>query len=169
MAASVAYTIVILTERHSISGDLYLPEQRLSDFLNDRRDSIIHLRNAKVARLSEPNKLIQQHGEAFVPKTWVVVAFEPPQQAIPYAKRLYGYVRKQQYEVYLMLEGMEVRGTLHAPGDLDLRRFLATTSESFLPITKATLTLYANDRYIIEQDAILINARSIRYIAQIQK
>lgn len=159
------YQVVILTARHSISGELQLQDQRLSDFLNDRRDTSMRLLNTQVARLSEPSKVIQRNAEAVILKSLVVVAFEPPQKAIPPSKRLYGYVRKQQYDVFLVLEGMEVHGILHTAGDLDLRRFLASTTESFLPITHAAVYLDANDRYVVEQDAILVNARVIRYIA----
>jgi len=159
------YQVVILTARHSISGEMQLQDQRLSDFLNDRRDTSMLLLNAQVARLHEPSKIIQRNPDAVVLKSLVVVAFEPPQKAIPPSKRLYGYVRKQQYDVFLMLEGMEVHGILHTTGELDLRRFLAASNDSFLPITNATVYLDANDRYVIEQDAILVNARMIRYIA----
>jgi hypothetical protein len=163
-AMTTTYNVVFLTSRHSISGDLTLPEQRLSDFLNDRRDTTFTLANTKVARLSDPSKILQQHSESVIPKTWVVVAFEPPQKAIPSGSRLFGYVQKQRYEVFLILDGMEIRGTLHAPGGLDLRRLLATTSDSFLPITQAVVMLHDNDQYIIEQDAIMVNAHLIRYV-----
>lgn len=164
----VAYNVVLLTPKHSIAGELSLSAQRLSDFLNDRRTSSINLQNVSVARLSDPGKVFQRHPLAIVPKAMAVVAFEPPQKAIPYAKRLYGYVRKQTYEVFLILDGMDVRGTLHSSGDLDLHRILATTSDSFLPITKVTVTLHANERFVIEQDAIMVNTRLIRYMAEVQ-
>ena len=63
---------------------------------------------------------------------------------------------------------MEVRGTLHTTGPLDLRRTLATAGESFLPLTKAVIRLCTNDRYLIEQDAVMVNAHLIRYIAKIE-
>jgi hypothetical protein len=162
---STIYQVVILTARHSISGEIQLQDLRLSDFLNDRRDTSMRLVNTQIARLSEPSKIIQRHAEAVVLKSLITIAFEPPQIAIPPSKRLFGYVRKQRHEAFLMIEGMEVHGILHTPGDLDLRRFLAESSDSFLPITHATVYLHANDRYVIEQDAILVNARMIRYIA----
>ena len=162
---SITYQVVILTARHSISGEMQLQDQRLSDFLNDRRDTSMRLLNTQVARLTDPSKIIQRHADAVILKSLVAVAFEPPQKAIPPSKRLYGYVRKQQYDVFLTLEGMEVHGILHTTGELDLRRFLAASTESFLPITNATVYLDANDRYVIEQYAILVNARTIRYIA----
>jgi hypothetical protein len=159
------YQVVILTARHSVSGEIQLQDQRLSDFLNDRRDTSMRLLDTRVARLNDLSKIIQRNAEAVILKALISVAFEPPQKAIPPSKRLYGYVRKQQYDVFLMLEGMEVQGILHTAGELDLRRFLVASTESFLPITRATVYLDANDRYVIEQDAILVNARLIRYIA----
>ncbi len=162
----VTYHVVLLTTRHSISGELLFRDQRLSDFLNDRRETIISLRDATVARLDEPTKTLQKNLAAVVPKVSVVVAFEPPQTAIPPAKRFYGYVKKEAHEVFLVMDGMEVRGTLHTTGDLDLRRVLTATTDSFLPITRAIVTLEANARFVIEQDAIMVNANRIRYIGK---
>lgn len=159
-----AINIVCLTARHSIAGDLLLQDRRLSDFLNDRRDTAFALSNTHIARLSEPSRILEQHAESVIPKSWVVVAFEPPQTALAQGKRLFGFVQKQRYDVFLIMEGMEVRGTLHSPGNLDLRRLLATTSDSFVPITQAVVSLYENDKYIIEQDAIMINTHLLRYI-----
>lgn len=158
------YHVVILTARHSISGQLVLNEQRLSDFLNDRRDTTLTLLNTQVARLNDPSKILQQHSESVIPKAWVVIAFEPPQKEIPASKRLFGYVQKQRHQVFLVLEGMEVRGTLHTPSNLDLRRLLASTNDSFMPITQAVVNLYENDRYVIEQEAIMFNTHLLRYI-----
>lgn len=165
---SVSYKMVVLTARHSISGELLFRGQRLSDFLNDRRETMISLRDAQVARLNEPGKILQQYPAAVVPKVWAVVIFEPPQKAIPPAYRFYGFVKKQAHEVFMVMEGMEVRGTLHTTADLDLRRILTGYGEPFLPLTKAVVTLDANDRYIIEQDAIMVNANLIRYIAKVE-
>jgi hypothetical protein len=168
MDESVSYRIVILTARHSITGDLLFRDQRLSDFLNDRRETVISLRDAQVARLDEPGRILQTHPAAVVPKTWAVVVFEPPQKAIPPAKRFYGYVNKQQNDVFLVMEGMEVRGVLHTTSTLDLRRALTAATESFLPLTNAVVTLGANDKYVIEQETIMVNADRIRYIAKVE-
>lgn len=167
-AEPLAVNLVILTARHFLSGEMLFRDQRLSDFLNDRRDSVISLRNVQVARLSEPGKILQTHPAAIVPKAWAIVAFEPPQKAIPSAKRFFGYVKKQTHDVFMVLEGMEVRGILHTPSDLDLRRIITSSGDSFLPITQALVTLYANDRFVIEQEAIMVNAQLIRYLAKIE-
>jgi hypothetical protein len=169
MPDSIGYNIVILTARHSISGEMVIRDRRLSDHMNDRRETTISLLNTQIARLNDPGKIIQQNTTAVVPKAWVVVAFEPPQKAIPPAKRFYGYVQKQTNEVFLGLEGMEVRGLLHTTTDLDLRRVITSSTESFLPLTKAAVSFLANDRFIIEQEAVMVNASLVRYIAKIEK
>ncbi len=162
----ITYNIVVLLPQHSITGELVLSTQRLSDYLNDQWTSSIILENAVISHVSDPGKTIDWHLVAIVPKATVVAAFEPPQKAIPYAKRLCGYVRKQTYQVFLILNGMNVQGTLHSSGDLDLHRILATTSDSFLPITQATVTLQTKERFVIEQDAIMVNTRLIRYMSE---
>ena len=144
-------------------------EQRLSDFLNDRRDTAITMLNTKIARLNDPSKILQQHTESVVPKAWAVVVFEPPQKEGAMSQRLFGYVPKQRHEIFMVLEGMEIRGTLHTPGGLELRRLLATTNDSFMPITQAAVNLYDNDRYVIEQEAIMVNTHLIRYIGTAPK
>lgn len=163
------YQVVLLTARHSISGQLMLHEQRLSDFLNDRRDTAMTLLNTKVARLNDPSKILQQHPESVIPKAWIVIAFEPLQKEMTPSKRLFGYVQKQQFQVFFILEGMEVRGTLHIHEGLNLRRLLATTSDSFVPVTQAVVNLYENDRFVIEQDAIMVNTHLLRYIGTLPK
>jgi hypothetical protein len=166
MGDETTYSVVILTARHSISGELRLYDQRLSDHLNDRRDTTITLRDTQIARLTDPGKVIAKNDMAVIPKAWIVVAFEPPQKAIPPAKRFYGYVRKQTHEVFMVLEAMEVRGTLHTTSALDLRRIITNSTEAFLPLTKAAVILGVNDRYVIEQEAVMVNASLIRYIAE---
>jgi hypothetical protein len=155
--------IVILTVHHSISGQVVL-DQRLSDFMNDRQFLTMTLLKTQIARLNDPSKVLEQHDESVIPKNWAVVIFEPPQKETAAANRIYSYVPKRRQKVFLVMEGMEVRGMLHTAGELDLRRLLATTSDSFIPITDAVVTLYDNDRFLIEQNAIMVNARLIRYI-----
>jgi hypothetical protein len=63
------------------------------------------------------------------------------------------------------MDSMEVCGALHASSDLDPRRFIATITESFLPLTKAVVTLCTNDRCIVEQETTMVNVHQIRCIA----
>ena len=86
---SLSFQIVLFTEHYSITGGLFLREQRLSDFLNDRRDSTILLRNASMARLEDPAKIIEKTPFSIIPKAGIVLAFEPPQKTTPTGRQVH--------------------------------------------------------------------------------
>lgn len=167
---SISYEVVFLTPSHSISGELTLSNQRLSDFLNDRRESSVIVRDAAIARLSEPSKIIERHPTAVVSKPSIVIAFEPSQKAAEVAaRRLFGFVPKKAYEVFLAIEGMDVHGLVHASSDLDLQRLVTTPSESFFALTQPVITLHANDRYVIKPEAAVVSVHHVRYVGRIER
>jgi len=163
----IDYQIIIFTPRHTIAGELSLKDKRLSDHINERVDTMLVMRNVSVARLEEPAKSLYKMQTAVIPKAGVVMLFEPPQKAIPPSNRFFGYTKKEKYDVFLILEGMEVRGTLHTQGSLDFRRVLVNSPDAFLPITQATVVMDANRSLTIRQDAILVNTQRIRFIGQL--
>ena len=158
------YQVVLLTQHYSISGGLYLRDQRLSDFLNDRRDTNILMRNASVARLQEPARILEKTNISIIPKAGIVLAFEPPQKNTPSGRQFRIKYSKNKYDVFLALDGMEVHGELNQPGPLDLRHAITNAAESFLPITQATVTLEANPAFIIKMEAVLVNVQRIRFL-----
>jgi hypothetical protein len=164
----IAYQVVIFTYRHTIVGELSLKDKRLSDHINERVESMLVLRNVTVARLEDPANIMYTMPSAVIPKAGVVLVFEPPQQAIPPSNRFFGYMKKEKYEVFLILDGMEVRGTLHTPGNLDFRRVLVNSPDAFLPITQATVAMEANRKLVVRQDAILVNSQRIRFFGSLQ-
>jgi hypothetical protein len=164
---TVPYQIVIFTHQHSINGGIFLHEQRFSDFLNDRRDTNVVLRNATVARLQNPAKVLEKTNFSVIPKEAIVLAFEPPQPT-PQARRNYIKYPKEKYAVYLILDGMEVRGDLHVQGSLDLLHVLTDASHFFLPITNATVTIEANPNFLLKREAILVRSHNIRFIGELK-
>ncbi len=159
------YQIVLFTQDLSISGGLFLHEQRLSDFLNDKRDSTILLRKASVARLEDLGKILEKTPFSIVPKSGVVMAFEPPQKTNPTGRHFIKYP-KQKYYVIVAMDSMEVHGKLNVQGPLDLRQAISNLAESFLPITDAIVTLHANPGLILQLEAVLLNVQRIRFIGE---
>jgi len=162
----IPYQIVVFTQDYSIAGGLFLKEQRLSDFLNDRRDTTFLLRNASVARLEDPAKILEKPPFSIIPKAGIVLAFEPPQKTTSQGRQYIKYP-KQKYDVFLAMDNMEVHGKLNAQGPLNLRQAITNMSESFIPITEATVTLKANPGLIIKQEAVLINVQRIRLLGEL--
>jgi hypothetical protein len=160
------YQVVLFTQHYSITGGLFLHEQRLSDFLNDRRDTTILMRNTAVARLEQPAKILEKTASSVIPKAGIVLAFEPPQKKTQ-TGRFIKYP-KQKYDVFLALDGMEVHGKLNQPGPLDLRLAITSLTESFLPITQATITLDANPSLVIQRETVLVNIQHIRFLGDVE-
>jgi len=161
------YQIVILTQDYSISGGLFLHEQRLSDFLNDKRDTTILLRNANLARLEDPARILEKTPFSIVPKAGIVLAFEPPQKTTPLGKHIIKYP-KQKYDVFLALDSMAVHGKLNVQGPLNLRQAITNMAESFIPITESIVTLNGNPNLIIKREAVLVNVQRIRFLCEVQ-
>ncbi len=160
------YQIVIFTHQHAINGGVFLRTQRLSDYLNDRRDTNVRILNASIARLENPGRVVERTHFAIVPKESIMLVFEPPQKRPPQR----GFIKfpKDQYEIYILLDGVEVRGNIHVQGALDLLNVLANNAHSFLPITNPTVTILANPTLPFKSEAILINVQRIRFIGEIK-
>ena len=161
------YQIVIITQHYSITGGLFLHEQRLSDFLNDKRDSTIMLRNTSLARLEEPAKIIEKMPFSVIPKLGIELVFEPPQK-ITQTGRQYIKYPKQKYDIFVALDGMEVHGKLNQQGPLDLRHAITNMSESFIPITGAVVTFKDTPGMVLKREAVLLNVQRIRLMGEIE-
>ena len=164
---SVPYQIVIFTQQHSITGGIFLHDQRLSDFLNDRREKNVMLRHASVARLDNPARILEKTLLSIVPKAGVVLAFEPPQKGLQPQRRFIKYP-KEKHDVYVILDGMEVRGELHIQGTMDFIRILTDAGDSFLPLTQATVTIGANPNFLLRREAVLVNTQRVRFIGEVE-
>jgi hypothetical protein len=166
VGTTIPYEIVIFTHQIYISGTIFLRDQRLSDFLNDRNEKKVVVRNASVARLENPGKVLEKTLVAILPKSGIVLAFELPQKvALP--PRFIKYPKKK-FEVFLILDGMEVRGDVHMVGSLDLLQVLVDSGDSFLPITNATVAIEANPNFILRQEAVVVNTQRILFIGEVE-
>ncbi len=166
--SAIDYQIVIFTYRHCITGELVLRDKRLSDHINERVDTMLNLRNVSIARLENPARILHKMTTAVVPKSGIVLIFEPAQKAIPPSNRFFGYIKKEKHEVFLIMDGMEVRGVLHTQINPDFRAVLVNSPDAFLPITQATIHLEAKLEMAIHQDAILINTQRVRFLGKLE-
>ncbi len=158
--------IVILTREHSITGGIFLRDQRLSDFLNDQRNTAIMLRNSSVAKLESPSKIIEKTLVSFVPKPGIVLAFELPKNGPPVPQRFIKYP-KEKYDVFIITDGIDIRGTIHMHGALDLVHLLTNTPTPFVPITNATANIKVRPDFLLKDVTVLLNILQIRFIGEV--
>ncbi len=158
--------VVVFTHDYSITGYLSLNERRLSDFLNDKRDTFIHLRNVSIARLEEPAKILEKTITSIIPKAGIVLVFECPHPTAPSVRKLIKYP-KSKYDVFIATDGLEIHGHLNQSGPLDLRQAITNLSESFIPITEATVNFKVTPPFVLKQDAVLINVQRLRLMGDL--
>ena len=166
--ATTEAAIVALSYSHSIAGRLVLQEQRLSDMLNDRRESVVRLRDAVLTRLST-GKLIERNKLSIASKEHLVLVFEQGEHTAGSGKRPYAYTIKQAYHVFIVAHSFEVRGIMYSKGNLDiyeLHRFIATSSDIFVPVVEATVIL-PNGQEFRKQTGVMVNAPHIDYITKL--
>lgn len=163
---TIPYEVVLFTHQIFISGTIFLRDQRLSDFLNDRREKKVVVRNASVSRLEDPGKVVEKTLVAILPKSGIVLAFELPQK-VTQPPRFIKYP-KEKFEVFVILDGMEVRGDVHMVGSLDLLQILVDTGDSFLPITNANVDFEANPDFFLRQEAVVVNTQRILFIGEME-
>jgi hypothetical protein len=154
--------VVILTGSHNISGGLQVSGKRLSDVLNDRHESMLHLEDASISRLARQDEPVERLAGVIVMKQEAVVAFEEstPRQE----RRLVAYAAKRHYDALLIARNLEVRGQIHASelrSSNDLHRLLAGMEGAFLPVTDATVILLGTEASAIERAAVLVNVRYV--------
>ncbi len=164
-ANATSSEVVLIVPNHSITGTLHLGAVRLSDWLNDVRNSWIALYTVEFARLSDPAKAIHVSSKAIIPKAMVVIAFELEQGTLTAEQRFYAYRKKRAYSVFLATDMLEVRGVVHVAPTESAPDLTMMKLDRFIPVTRAVVALYGLDAYEIRQDSIMVNAQAIKYFS----
>lgn len=160
--------VVVFTHDYSITGYLFLNERRFSDFLNDKRDTFIQLKDVSIARMEEPAKILEKTITSVIPKSGIVLAFEPPQPSNPVIRKLIKYP-KSKYDVFVATDGLEIHGHLNQSGPLDLQEAFMNACESFIPITESTVTFKVNPAFILKQGTVLVNLKRLRLMGELKQ
>ncbi len=161
--------VVLLTRFHSITARVELNGSRFSDRLNDERESNLRLSGVAIARLANPARILAHHPGGIIPKHQIVLAFEMEKPSANTSERFYGYVKKNQHKVFLLTDGIEIRGVVHTTDSFeiaDIHKFIAMRREMFLPVTRALITFCDDERFVIRQPAVMLNINRIHYIAR---
>ena len=167
--ATTYVDVVVFTRYHSFTGRVSLREQRLSDMMNDRRETVMNVTDAAIARLSAPSKVINQHSVAVLGKEHISLIFELSEKSTGSLKRPYAFTLKRAFDVFLVVEALEVRGVMHTTGNFDvleLHRLVAVSGDKFLPVTGATVALPGMD--FQKRSGVLVNVNHIHSISKME-
>jgi hypothetical protein len=159
--------VVVITPQHAYSGRLDFGEARLSEILNDRRETVIRVQDITISLMDKPSQVIARHSEAVIPKQLAAIVFEQQVHSIRPDKRLYSYVKKKEHRVHMVVDGIEIEGYLHTLGNLDLKRIVSAPEQLFVPITRPVLSFRSGTHYVFKPNTVMVNTSHIQYIAAV--
>jgi hypothetical protein len=145
------------TNQCLISGKIRTGGRRLTDILNDARDSALELSDVQVVRIVNPKDVIAAHSGAILEKKGIVFALIREEGADVPQSSFYKHVETMEWDVFLTVPSFELSGRLHVRGTGDLRRMLFDRPGEFIPLTraKAVFTLYPEVSF--DGEVIVVN------------
>lgn len=151
------------TTTHRISGRIST-RHKLADALNDRTTSFLELRDAYVSRISHPGEISSTYSMSSLVKDNIMFVVIPREEGIITERPTYALFGKQSYDVFLTTPSFEIRGTLEAIGKLDLKALLASGTEQFMTLTKASAVVALFPNITFSGEAILVNKAWIQLL-----
>lgn len=152
--------VILITHEHRFTGTVPTLGQRLLDMLNDKTTDYLHIHDVQVFRSTDPETCIAAFPEAVVRKADLSLAIITGEKHEAPEKRLYAFVQKRAYHVFLTVPGYEAQGRLHLPRSAEPVAVLARDTDTFFPITQATVSRVGSDERL-EVPVIIINKESV--------
>ncbi len=157
--------VVLMTPQRALSGMLDIGDVRLSEFLNDRRQTVLTLLDITVSLTEKPSQVVARYSEAAIPKQVPALVFEQQAMAARSQRRFYSYVQKQEHPAFILVDGIEIEGHVHTVGRLDLQRMVSVPDQLFLPVTQPIISFRFDGHYVLKPNAVMVNTAHIQYIA----
>jgi hypothetical protein len=129
------------TSRYCISANVHTGDRRLIDALRDQTRHYLEVRRVRAVAL-DAEEAPAEYADGLLSKVeieWVTVRAEPPRAEA----RLYGFVKKAQVRVALVLGRCRIEGNVHVEsGATDPAAFFlrGVEKERFIVVTAATVT-----------------------------
>ena len=155
-------TADFLAHNYRISGEVNVRVWPLADSLNDGTTNFIEIENAYVSPIQNPADIKASYEVGSLRKdniSMVVLARE--EDGLSKASTYGSYIGYTLRSVFLTVPGFEVRGLLQIGAKVEVRTYLVTHAERFIPIIEATATVSLNPDIRFEGGMILVNKESV--------
>jgi hypothetical protein len=133
-------SVVLITHQHRIAGAVQTKGKRLLDVLNDKTTDYLDIRDVQVFRGTDTETCVAAFPEALALKADISLMVVLAEKHEAPRKRLYGFVRKRPYPVFITVPGYEIQGRMHLTGPPEPLAVLARETDVFFPVTQATVS-----------------------------
>ncbi|MFQ5854283.1 MAG: hypothetical protein ACE5LU_01370 [Anaerolineae bacterium] len=158
-----ATEVELITHEHRFTAKVYTHGQRLLDMLNDRTTDYLKITDAEVHRYSDPEKSIAVFPTAIIRKEDLHLAIIPGEDHEAPTQRLFGYVQKSPYHVFLTVPGYEVRGVMYLTiqREPDPIHVLESHARKFFAVTGATASQAWTGEDVLSCPVVMVNKDSL--------
>jgi hypothetical protein len=156
----MAIDIELFTMDHVIRGSLDASGERMSDLLNEKNEAFLLLKDLQIVRLLGIGKA----PPIVLPKARIekdTILFARPIEQDLTHKSLYRRASRQEYDIVILLEGFELKGTIHLTERLDMRRGLAYRVDHFIALTDASATYMLFPQIAVHSSTIVFNKNRV--------
>lgn len=152
--------VVLLVGDHWVSGLIANEGRRLQDVLNDKISDYLYLTDVRLYPTAEMTEPVATVPKAVVTKANIKFAMITNEGHEAPRKRVTAYVRKDAYEVYLTIPGLEVKGYVHLVSRIDPGMFLSRMAKdgvAFFPVTQSAVSAVGPEAEASHAPVTLVN------------
>lgn len=155
-------TADFLAHNYRISGEVNVRARPLADSLNDATTDFIEIENVYVSPIQNPADIKASYGTGSLFKNSIsMVVLVREEDGLSKATTYGSYLGHTLRSSFVTVPGFEVRGLLEMAPKTDIRAYMATYADRFLPITEATATVSLNPAIRFEGGMILVNKNTV--------
>ncbi|HMN30035.1 MAG TPA: hypothetical protein PKE45_17920 [Caldilineaceae bacterium] len=152
---------MLMAGSHRLTGHIVIAGQRLQEILNNKLSACLTVYDSHLFRRTGAQSPVVQLPEFTIPKTMLdLVLLREEHHELP-TKRLYAFVQKGHYPVFLTIAGYEVQGQLHLASYQKPERILDDAGSNFIPITQATVTCADEPEQVWETPVVFVRRSAI--------
>lgn len=156
-------TADFFTDSHRFSANVVIYKRRLIDVLADKMTNYLDLVDIYVSRNNSPGEIIGTYQRGSLVKEEInFVVFSSETQAIS-KERFYTSTRTGR-PIFLTVPFFEIGGLFQWMGELDIKKLMATDTQTFLPILDAKATNPFYPEVSFEGPTALVNKSRIEIL-----
>lgn len=155
--------VELITHEHRFTASVHAHGHRLLDVLNDRTTDYLEINDVKVYRYTAPQEEVTTIPHAVVRKDDLHLVIITGEEHEAPTHRLFGFVQKIPYDVFITVPGYEVQGIIHVQYQHKMSPIAALARETsqFFPVTRATAAQASTGSDVLSTSVIMVNKRSL--------
>ena len=162
MSDELIIDAVLITNEHLLDCRVQTNGERLSDVLNKEATKFLRIFDVSVMSRqnnSPPKKL----NDGVIRKPNILLAILKTADHEAPERRINSFAAKNHFESFILVDGFQIKGQLHAKGEPEGVQFLTHHTLDFIPITNAEVS-YSDGSDPMNAQSLFVNKAAIDFL-----